>query len=250
MDLEGKTALITGGATGIGRAVALKLAQGGANIVINYSKSQAEAEDTLHEVEKKGVKGILCRTDVSSDDQVRRMVDEALRAFGRIDVLVNSAGHTSFVPLADLEGLTEDIWDRILAVNVKGVFFTSRACSKELIRTRGSIVNITSIAGFTGTGSCLAYAASKAAAINITRSFARVLAPHVRVNNVAPGVVVTRWVEGQEHHVTNFAKGTLLGRAAMAEDVADAVWALASADSFITGQTLVVDGGFSINFMS
>ena len=247
MDLEGKTALITGAATGIGRAVALKFAQHGANIVINYSKSAAEAEETLHEVEKRGVRGLVCRADVSRDDQVRRMVEETLRVFGRIDVLVNNAGHTAFVPLNDLDGMTEEMWDRIMAVNVKGIFFTSRACAKELVRTRGSIVNITSIAGFSGTGSCMAYAASKAAAISITRSFARVLAPHVRVNNVAPGVVVTRWVDGHEDHVKNFAKATCLGRAAEPEDVADAVWGLVHADRFITGQTLVVDGGWSLN---
>jgi len=247
MDLEGRTVLITGGATGIGKAVALKFASHGANIVINYSKSEAEAEAALREVEQKGVKGLLCRADVSVDEQVRNMVDQAVRAFGRIDVLVNNAGTTRFVALSDLDGLTEEIWDRVFAVNVKGVFFVSRACAPELARNRGHIVNITSIAGLTGQGSSLAYAASKAAAISITRSLALVLAPDVRVNSIAPGVVTTRWVEGHDDHIRNFAKATPFGRAATPEDVAEATWALVSGGQFITGQTLVVDGGWSLN---
>lgn len=250
MHLEGKTVLITGGATGIGKAIALKFASHGANIVINYSKSEKEAEAALKEVEQKGVKGLLCRADVSVDEQVRNMVDQVVSAFGRIDVLVNNAGTTRFVALSDLEGLTEDIWDRIFAVNVKGLFFTSRACAPELVRNRGHIVNITSIAGFSGQGSSMAYAASKAAAISITRSFARVLAPDVRVNSVAPGVVITRWVEGQDEHVKSFANTNPCGRAATPEDVADAVWALVCGGRFITGQTLVVDGGWSLNCIS
>ena len=208
MHLEGRTVLITGAATGIGKAIALKFASHGANIVINYSKSEAEAEDTLREVEQQGVKGLVCRADVSIDEQVRGMVEQAVQAFGRIDVLINNAGTTQFVALSDLDGMTEEIWDRVFDVNVKGVFFTSRACAPELVRNRGCIINITSIAGFSGHGSSLAYAASKAAAISITRSFARVLAPHVRVNSIAPGVVVTRWVDGHDDHIQNFAKAT------------------------------------------
>jgi 3-oxoacyl-[acyl-carrier protein] reductase len=247
MHLEGRTVLITGGATGIGKAIALKFASHGANIVINYSRSEAEAENTLREVEQKGVKGLVCRADVSRDEQVRRLVDQAVRAFGRIDVLVNNAGTTRFVALSDLDGMTEEIWDRVFNVNVKGVFFTSRACAPELVRNRGSIVNITSIAGFSGQGSSMAYAASKAAAISVTRSFARVLAPHVRVNSIAPGVVVTRWVDGHDDNIQNSAKANPFGRAAAPEDVADAAWALVCGGRFITGQTLVVDGGWSLN---
>lgn len=247
MHLEGKTVLITGGATGIGKAIALKFASHGANIVINYSKSEADAEATLKEVEQLGVKGLLCRADVTSEEQVRNMVEETVRVFGRIDVLVNNAGTTRFVELSDLDGLVEEIWDQVFDVNVKGVFFTSRACAPELVRSRGHIVNITSIAGFSGAGSSMAYAASKAAAISITRSFARVLAPDVRVNSIAPGVVITRWVEGQDDHVRNFANANPFGRAAMPEDVADAAWALVCGGRFITGQTLVVDGGWSLN---
>ncbi|CAG5080042.1 3-oxoacyl-[acyl-carrier-protein] reductase fabG [Thermobacillus xylanilyticus] len=247
MHLEGRTVLITGAATGIGKAIALKFASHGANIVINYSKSEAEAEDTLREVEQQGVKGLVCRADVSIDEQVRGMVEQAVQAFGRIDVLINNAGTTQFVALSDLDGMTEEIWDRVFDVNVKGVFFTSRACAPELVRNRGCIINITSIAGFSGHGSSLAYAASKAAAISITRSFARVLAPHVRVNSIAPGVVVTRWVDGHDDHIQNFAKATPFGRAATPEDVADAAWGLVCGGQFITGQTLVVDGGWSLN---
>lgn len=247
MDLAGKTILITGAATGIGKAIALKFAACGANIVINYHRSEAEAKATLREVEQLGASGMICKADVSRNDQVLHMRDEILRHFGSIDVLINNAGTTQFVELSNLHGLTEEHWDRVFDVNVKGIFFTSRACADELIRNRGRIVNITSIAGFSGTGSSMAYAASKAAGISITRSFARVLAPHVCVNSIAPGVVVTRWVKGHDDHVANFAKANPFGRAAYPEDVANATWALVCGGDFITGQTIVVDGGWSLN---
>lgn len=247
MDIVGKTVLVTGAATGIGRAVALKFAQEGANVAINFSKSQKEAEQTLEEVEKAGVRGLLCRADVSKPDEIRGMVERVVGHFGRIDVLVNNAGTTHFVKLHDLEGLTEEDWDRTFDVNVKGTFFTSRFCAPELVRNRGCIVNVTSIAGFSGTGSSIAYAASKAAAISITKSLARALAPHVRVNSVAPGVVLTRWVDGHDDHVEQFVRATALERAATPEDVAEMVWSLVRHGDFVTGQTVIVDGGWSLN---
>lgn len=246
MQLQGRTALITGAATGIGRAIALALAREGANIVINYSKSREEAEAARAEVEECGVQGLVVQADVGSCEQVESMVRQVLSRFGRIDVLVNNAGTTDFVPLHDLDGLLEPYWDRALNVNVKGMFFASRACADELRKHRGCIVNITSIAGFNGAGSSIAYAASKAAGISLTKSFARVLAPEVRVNSIAPGIVITRWVDGKEEHVKRYSDDTPLGRPAYPEDIAELAVALIRSGNFVTGQTIVVDGGWSL----
>jgi 3-oxoacyl-[acyl-carrier protein] reductase len=246
MQLEGKTALVTGGGTGIGRAISLMLAREGVNIVVNYSRSEAEAADTVREIERAGSRGMLCRADVSNLGDVRAMVASALDRFGRIDVLVNNAGYTRYVDLHDLDGMEESYWDRTFNVNVKGMFFVSRACAAELVRNRGCILNITSIAGFNGTGSSIAYAASKAAGISLTKSFSRVLAPHVRVNSVAPGIVDTRWVDGREEHIQKHSDGTPLGRIATPEDVAQMSLALIRYGDFVTGQTIVVDGGWSL----
>jgi 3-oxoacyl-[acyl-carrier protein] reductase len=246
MQIKNKTVLITGGATGIGKAVALNLAREGANIVINYSRSIKEAEETLTEIEQLGVKGLILQADVSDNKQVVRLCQQTIEHFGSIDILINNAGTTDFVPLEDLDGLLEEYWDNALNVNVKGMFFTSRACADELKKNKGCIVNITSIAGFNGAGSSIAYAASKAAGISITKSLAKVLAPDVRVNSIAPGIVITRWVKDYEDHVKKYSDGSPLGRAAYPEDVANMVNGMISGGDFVTGQTIVVDGGWSI----
>ncbi len=245
-DVKGKVALITGAATGIGSSVAIMLAEKGANIVINYSKSAKDAEDTLKEVQGLGVEGITCQADVSKDAEVCQMVDKVIERFGRLDILVNNAGTTNFVELHDLEGLKEEHWDRAFNTNSKAIFFVSRACAEELKKNKGCIVNTTSIAGQTGRGSSMAYAASKAAGISITKSLALVLAPEVRVNSVAPGIVTTRWVEGKEDHVKKLSEGTPIGRPANAEDVAEVVLSLITSAGLVTGQTIVVDSGFTI----
>ena len=238
-----KVALITGAATGIGKAVALGLAQHGLHIVLNYSRSEAEALATAEEIQAMGASCLVHKADVADDRQVRQMLQAAVAHFGRLDYVVNSAGVTDFVDCNDLEGLKEEYWDRALGVNVKGPFFVCRAAAPLLKETRGSIVNITSIAGITGKGSSIAYAASKAAAISVTKSLAHALAPEVRVNSVAPGIVMTRWVEGKEDHVERLGKGTPLGRVCNAGDVAEVVIPLLLSSSMVTGQTLVVDGG-------
>jgi len=241
--LEGKTALITGGGTGIGRSVALRLAREGVNIAINYSRSEKEALETQSEVEALGVRGIICKADVANDEEVRGMVSRTIEELGRLDILVNNAGVTYFVNHADLEGLKEEHWDRIMGVNVKGMFFCCRAAFKELKKRKGCIINITSVAGLTGLGSSIAYAASKAAAISLTKSLARVMAPEMRVNGIAPGIVKTRWVAGQEEHITRYAGATPLGRVAGPEDIAEVAYALIAHSGFVTGQIIVVDGG-------
>ncbi|MFZ7101811.1 MAG: SDR family NAD(P)-dependent oxidoreductase [Peptococcaceae bacterium] len=244
MDVKGKVALITGSATGIGRATALELAKKGAGVVINYSKSLTEARSAVEEAKKLGADALLCQADVSRDSQVREMVKEVQDYFGRIDILVNNAGATDYVALNDLEGVKDEYWDRAFNTNVKSAFYTIRSCAEELKKNRGCIVNVTSIAGLTGQGSSIAYAASKAAAISLTKSMAVALAPEVRVNSVAPGIVLTRWVAGKDEHIQRLSAGTPLGRAAYPEDVAQAIVSLVTGGDFITGQTVVVDGGF------
>ncbi|WP_077624682.1 SDR family NAD(P)-dependent oxidoreductase [Sediminibacillus massiliensis] len=246
MRILGKTVLITGAGTGIGRAIAIKLAKEGANIVVNYSRSRDEAEVTLSKVVEAGAKGMIHQADVSDKEQVEEMCKAVSTFFGGIDVLINNAGTTDFVSLNDLDGLMDEHWDRAFNVNVKGMFYASRTCANELKKNNGCIVNITSIAGINGNGSSVAYAASKAAGISVTKSLARVLAPNVRVNSVAPGVVETRWVEGQTAHVDQYREGTLLERVASPEDVADMVWAIIEGGDFVTGQTVVVDGGWTL----
>jgi 3-oxoacyl-[acyl-carrier protein] reductase len=243
MMLRGKTVLVTGGATGMGRSIALRLAREGMDIAVNYSRSEKEALQTRAEVEALGVKGAVFKADVARDGQVRDMVKGVIEGFGRLDVLVNSAGVTYFVELPDLEGMKDEYWDRIYDVNVKGIFHCCRAAAGELKKRKGSIINITSVAGFTGLGSCMAYAASKAAAVSVTKSLARVLAPEVRVNGIAPGIVMTRWVEGKEEHVKRYAEHTPLGRIAGPEDVSEVAYALLTNMGFVTGQNIIVDGG-------
>jgi 3-oxoacyl-[acyl-carrier protein] reductase len=172
-----------------------------------------------------------------------------------VDVLVNNAAITHFVNFADLEGLSEETWDRILAVNVKGVFFCSRAVAGPMREKGGGcIVNISSVAGIRAVGSSIAYTASKAAVINLTMAFARTLAPEVRVNCVAPGFIDTRWQQGRmapepyEQTKERVAQETPLGRVCTAEDVAQAVLSLIEGADFVTGQMLVVDGGSTLRF--
>lgn len=246
MEIREKTAVITGGGTGIGRAIALNLAERGANIAIVYSRSDTDAQQTAQDVRNMGRRSFIYQADVSNNEQVRELAKKIQADLGTVDILVNNAGTTNYVALEDLDGMLEEYWDRAFSVNVKGMFFVSRAFADQLRRSKGCIVNITSIAGMNGMGSSMAYAASKAAGISVTKSLARVLAPDVRVNSIAPGIVLTRWVEGQEEHVQNIGNGTLLGRVANPEDVASMAVSLIEGGDFVTGQTIIVDGGKTI----
>ena len=241
--LKRKVALVTGGGTGIGRAISIALADLSIDVAVNYSRSQQEALDTVAAIEKNGGKAVVVQANVAKDAEVRTMVQTVVEQFGQLDYLVNCAGTTVYVDMPDLEGLKPEYWDEIMDVNVKGLFSVCRAAAPHLKKTHGSIVNITSVAGVTGMGSSIAYAASKAAAISVTKSLARVLAPEVRVNSVAPGIVLTRWVEGREAHVKKLGEHTPLGRCCSAEDVADVAVPLLVNAAMMTGQTVVVDGG-------
>jgi 3-oxoacyl-[acyl-carrier protein] reductase len=239
-----KVALITGGGTGVGRATSVQLAERGFHVAINYSRSESDAEATAAAAREKGVRAITIACDVANDVQVRAMIQRCQQQFGRLDVVVNNAGTTYFVEHTDLEAMTEEKWDRILAVNLKGPFFVSRAAI-PLLRASGggAIVNVASVAGVAGSGSSIAYAASKGGLITMTKSLAKALAPEIRVNAVCPGPIVSRWLEGHEDMVAAAVKVTPLRRASTTDDIADVVTFLACDAGMMTGQALVVDGG-------
>ena len=247
MNLDSEVALVTGSAVGVGRSVALSLARRGMAVVVNYTKSEAEAKRTSEEVKAAGGRPLLQKADVSVDSQVRAMVDAAIREFGRIDYLVNNAGVTIRHPLADLDGLTAAMWHGLLDVNVIGAFQCARAVAPHMKRRgAGAIVNVSSFSGFSGKGSSIAYAASKAALNSLTKSLAAVLAPEIRVNAVAPGFIATRWNEGQEEGRKAAESQTPLGRVAGPDDIADTVVPLLVENRFVTGHIVVVDGGRSL----
>lgn len=253
MDVRGKTAIVTGSAVGVGRATALDLARRGANVVVNYSRSEDDARETLRLVEAEGAAGLLVRADVSKDAEVRDMVRQAVERFGGLHVLVNNAAMTHFVPMQDLEAMKDEFWDDIYAVNVKGVFFCCRAAAPEIKRSGGgAIVNVSSVAGIRAIGSSMAYAASKAAVINMTIALARVLGPEIRVNCVAPGFIETRWLRnGLGEQVYELARNREINTSALKavckpEDVSQAIMSFVEGADLVTGQTLLVDGGVGV----
>ena len=254
-DLTGKVAIVTGSATGIGAAVAIGLAKRGASIVVNYTKSETEARDTVAAVEQASAKALMVQGDVASDDDCRKLAKAAMDSWGRIDILVNNAGTTKFVTNhADLDGLTAEDFAKIYAVNVIGPFQMVRACIEPLRAHRsGSVVNVSSIAGVAGIGSSVAYAASKGALNTMTLSLARALAPEVRVNAVCPGFVDTNWFvkqfgpEAAERIAEAEGKRNLLQRVADGEEIAKTVMFFAGPESAnITGETLLTDGGLHL----
>jgi 3-oxoacyl-[acyl-carrier protein] reductase len=246
---------VTGGAGGIGGAVVRALAGAGiAGVAINYRKSSQEAEALAAEIERGGVKALAVQADVQSEAQVRAMIARIESDFGRLDVVVNNAGVTHWVNLADLEGLTDPIWDDILDVNVKGAFRCARAARKLLEANQGMIVNVSSISGVLApsTMSSLAYGTAKAALIYMTRGLAVALAPKVRVNCVAPAFTDTPWMSqhfGADYQqvIAKASAGYPLQRIASPEDIAGAILGLITGGDFVTGQTLIVDGGLSLS---
>ena len=254
MELTGRVAIVTGGGTGIGRAVCLRLAKAGAKgVVVNYSRSAEDAEATATELVSLGVEALAHQADVADEAAVKAMAAATMDQFGRLDVLVNNAGTTQWVPHPDLDGLTEEIWNQVLSVNLKGTFYCCRAAAPELRKTKGAIVNIASIAGHLATGSSIAYGVSKAGILQLTRGLAIALAPDVRVNSVSPGLVSTRWFrsrfgeEANDALEASFVASTPLGVIATPDHVAQAVMAFVEND-LVTGQDLVVDGGKNVKY--
>jgi 3-oxoacyl-[acyl-carrier protein] reductase len=244
-----KVAIVTGASSGIGAATAIELARRGWSVVINYSKSAAEAA----QVAASCAGSIVVQADVSDDAECRKLTQVALDKWGRIDALVNNAGTTKFVDHANLDGLEAEDFLRIYRVNVVGPFQMTRACAPALKTSHGAIVNVGSVASQLGIGSSLAYAASKAALNAMTFSLARSLGPEVRVNAVLPGWVDTPW-----HHnafgspramqiANHYASLVPLKDYARPEDVSDAIVWLIEGARHVTGEAIFIDGGLHIS---
>lgn len=250
MDIKGGAVIVTGSATGVGAAAVKLLASKGCNVVINYTKSEVEARETQAACEAIGVQTLLCQADVSNDADCRRMANETIAKWGRIDGLINNAGTTHFMNHANLEGLSADDFHRIYGVNVIGPFQMTRAVAEQMKKQgNGSIVNVSSIAGVMGVGSSIAYTASKGALNTMTLSLARALGPEIRVNTICPGFIQGRWLRGgmgddaYEAAVAAQERNTPLRKAGTPEDMAQAaVWFIEGAD-LITGEILIVDAG-------
>jgi len=238
-----KVALITGGGTGVGRSVCLGLARMGYSIVVNYSRSEKEANSTVNEIREMGIRAEAICANIAIEFEVIELVRKVLELFGRIDILICNAGTTHFIEYTDLNSLTNLVWNDIFQTNIIGSFYCFRECIEELKRNHGSVVFVTSVSGITGMGSSIPYALSKGALNTLTKSLAKTYGPHVRINAVAPGPIKTRWLEGHLERITEYLKHCPLGEACSAEDVSEAIIYLAIQTKMTTGQILVVDGG-------
>ena len=247
MNFTGKTAVVTGGSRGLGRAVCLELAAGGANVVLCYAGNENAANETAAACEALGAKVLAVRCDVADSAQVKALMDEALKAFGRIDILVNNAGITRDGLLMMMK---ETDFDAVISTNLKGVFLCMKAVARQMMKQRyGRIVNLSSVVGLRGNAGQVNYAASKAGVVGMTKSLAKELASRgITVNAVAPGFIETDMTAA----MTDAAKTATLASIPMQklgapEDVARAVAFLASDEAaYITGQVLAVDGGMAM----
>ena len=253
MTRESRAAIVTGASSGIGAAVAVELARRGVDVLVNYVQNRGGAEAVAAECREHGVRAAIAQGDVAVDAGCRALADAALAEFGRIDYLVNNAGVSKFVPHAKLDGLEAADFARIFAVNVTGAFQMIRATLPALTASgRGAVVNVASIAGTCGIGSSVAYAASKAALLNMTVSLARALAPAVRVNAVAPGFVDTPWhvagmgPERYRKALVNVTEGTPLKAVTQPADVAEPIVWLLERAGHVTGETIHVDAGLHL----
>ena len=250
-DLRGKVAIVTGSSSGVGAATVKQLAALGCHSVINYNSNLNGAEAVAAECQQAGAETLVMRANVANDEDCRAMAHAAIEKWRRIDILVNNAGTTKFVDHASLEGLSSDDFQNIYGVNVIGAYQMSRAVAEQMKQQRegGSIVNVASIAGVAGVGSCIAYAASKGAMITMTLSLARVLGPKVRVNVVCPGFIEGEWLkEGLGEERYNQArqasiKNAPLGVTATPDTVAESILYFIQGPTVVTGESLIIDGG-------
>ena len=247
-DLRGKAVIVTGGASGIGLAAVRLFARCGARVALNDLPDNSSIATQVDSLKKQGLDVLAAPGDVGKPAEARRMVEDAVRNMGRLDYLVNNAGGGFTdrpIPPVELDKLTDDLWDRVLDVNLKGAFHCAHAASSHLKQVKGAVVNNASTAGLgINQGSSIVYAASKAALSNLTRGLAKALGPEVRVNAVAPGHIRTPRTDrlGEEHRQRSVSR-TALQRAGTSEEVAEVMLFLCAGAGYITGQTLVVDGG-------
>src|SRR5215510_10342379 len=251
MNSDKPVALVTGAATGIGRSAAVALAKNGYDVVINYSRSEDAAKITAQQAESAGARTLVQRCDVSDDTSVRAMLAATEKEFRRLDVLINNAGTTVDVEPKNFDAMTVEAWNRVFSVNVLGLFLVTRAATPLLKKSpNGCIVNTCSIAGLRPSAQPLPYAASKAAVANLTKTLANALGPQIRVNAVAPGWIEGDWMkrtlaENYEGLMARRAKYTPLKRVCTEDDIADSMLSLILHNRFVTGEIVIIDGGFS-----
>jgi pteridine reductase len=235
--LAGQVALVTGSAKRLGRAVAVRLAEEGADVVVHHRNSARDARSAVAEIEKLGRRSCAIAADLTNVSEIKRLFDETAKQFGRLDILVNSAAN--FLP-ASIISTTEETWDTSLDANVKGPFFCAQAAAPLLRRTKGTIINFADTGGLLGWPGYIAHSVSKAGVVMLTKVLAKALAPEVRVNAIAPGTITMP--DDPPEWEADFVKVAPLRRTGALSDVADAVVFLVQS-KFMTGQVLVVDGG-------
>jgi 3-oxoacyl-[acyl-carrier protein] reductase len=253
MQPDSNVAIVTGSATGVGAATAERLAGKGWRVVINYSKSEAEARETQVACAARGVETLLIQGDVAKDADCRHLAQAALDAWGRIDALVNNAGVTKFVKYLDLNDLNAADFQRIYSVNVIGAYQMVRACAPAMKRQgKGAVVNVSSVAGITGMGSSIAYAASKGALNNMTFALARALGPEIRVNAICPGFIEGRWLrdglgeQAYESFRKRYSESVPLASTAQPVDIAETIVWLIEGARLVTGETIMIDAGMHL----
>ncbi|MGD6841984.1 3-oxoacyl-[acyl-carrier-protein] reductase [Bacillus infantis] len=244
MKLDGKSVIVTGASRGIGREIALELARQGANVAVNYSGSEAKANETVEEIKALGRDAFAVKADVSDSEAVTAMMKETLEKFGSIDILVNNAGITRDNLLMRMK---EEEWDEVISINLKGVFLCTKAATRQMMKQRsGRIINVSSIVGVSGNPGQANYVAAKAGVIGLTKTSAKELASRgITVNAIAPGFISTDMTDKLNEEVKEqMLSGIPLGRLGEPSDIAKVALFLASEDSrYMTGQTLHVDGG-------
>ncbi len=249
-DLAGKTALVTGGASGIGLSTATMLGRNGATVAVNFLADDVRGADTVARLKADGIKAVAAPGNVGDAADCARMVGKATDDLGRLDLLVSNAGTpgtTRKIEPREIELITEDLFNTLLQVNLLGVFRCAKAAAPALKAARGAIVNTASIAGLGRAGSSLAYSATKAGVVSLTQNLARALAPDVRVNAVAPGAVDSTWmVEWTDQQRKASIDNALLKRRCMTDDIAEVIVFLGFGAAMVTGQTIVVDGGLTL----
>jgi 3-oxoacyl-[acyl-carrier protein] reductase len=249
-DLRGKAALVTGGASGIGLATVRLLAASGCRVAINHLVDDARGPEQVEALRAEGFDVLSAPGNVADAADAPRMVEQAARDLGRLDYLVNNAGTPgtrNSIPPTDLDRITEELWDAVIEVNLLGVFRCSKAAAPHLKATGGAIVSVASIAGLNSPGSSMAYGATKAGVISLTKNLARGLGPEVRVNAIAPGAVNSSWmVEWTNEQRVQSIDKAVLKRRCEPEDLAEVMVFLLAGAAMVTGQTIVVDGGLTL----
>jgi len=249
-DLAGKTALVTGGASGIGLSTVAMLGRNGATVAVNFLADDPRGKDTVAKLKADGLKVIEAPGNVGDASDCARMVGKAVDDLGRLDLLVSNAGTPGTrrkIEPHELDLITEELWSTLLQVNLLGVFRCAKAAAPALKAAHGAIVNTASIAGVGRAGSSLSYSATKAGVVSLTQNLARGLAPDVRVNAVAPGAVDSTWmVEWTDEQRRSSIQNAALKRRCTTDDIAEVILFLGFGAAMVTGQTIVIDGGLSL----